>query len=114
MTRIEFTRNLSVLIREMFYKGEKPIIDYVLRSTAEQQRLFGEGKSKCDGIIKISKHQRAEAGDLYFTDDKGNMQFAEEADVNPCPIRDKYVKWHKRWEEMGGKPILIWDAGHWE
>ena len=36
-------------------------IDYSLicgaRTTSEQQKLFADGKSKLDGIIKISKHQ---------------------------------------------------------
>jgi len=30
-------------------------------------------------------------------------------------IRDRYVKWHKIWEEKyGGKPMITWDCGHWE
>jgi hypothetical protein len=35
-----------------------------LRTKEEQQRLFKEGKSKCDGINNISKHQEGKAIDI--------------------------------------------------
>lgn len=104
MTRIEFTTKIVKLLYEMLTSGEQFVIDYVLRSTEEQNRLFKEGKSKCDGINKKSAHQSGRAMDLYFIDSKGNLDFNT----------DKYEKWHKRWEEMGGKPMISWDKGHFE
>jgi hypothetical protein len=35
-----------------------------LRTLEEQQELFKQGKSKCDGIIKKSKHQEGKAIDI--------------------------------------------------
>ncbi len=112
MNRIEFTKNKSKLILEMIAEGESPIEDYIKRSTTEQKHLFDLGLSKCDGTIKISPHQKGLASDIYFQDvgdvDKDGI-FAE---LIP-PLRG-WEYWHKRWEEKGGKPIILWDKGHFE
>jgi hypothetical protein len=114
MNRRDFTKIYTQLITEMIVSGETPILDYLLRSDEEQYRLFSKGLSKCDGKDKKSKHQFAKAGDLYFVDKDGNIKYAEEIGIEPHPIRDRYVKWHKRWEELGGKPMIEWDCGHYE
>lgn len=103
MTRVEFTRLICNLIEEMIYEGENPIIDYVLRSTEEQKRLFDKGLSKCDGVEKRSAHQSAKAMDIYFIED-GEM-------VDP---KMGWEFWHKAWEKRGGKPMISWDRGHFE
>lgn len=36
-----------------------------LRTVAQQARLFANGKSKCDGYLKKSKHQSGRAIDFY-------------------------------------------------
>ena len=104
MTRVEFTYNICQLLIEMFKADESPIIDYVKRSDEEQMHLYQEGKSKCDGIHNISKHQRGKAVDIYFVD--GNKL------VEP-KLGHEY--WHKRWTETyGGQSMISWDKGHFE
>lgn len=36
-----------------------------IRTAEEQAELFKAGKSKCDGCIKLSKHQSGKAVDIY-------------------------------------------------
>lgn len=103
MTRIEFTHNLVNLLAAMMLENEHPIIDYVKRSDDEQMRLFLLGKSKCDGINKISAHQKGIAVDIYFIEE-GKLS---------GPKRD-FDFWHKYWESKGGKPEISWDRGHFE
>jgi len=106
-TRTDFTRNIAILLYEMLEAGEEPVIDFVLRSKYEQNRLFNEGKSKCDGFNKISRHQAAMAMDLYMADKlTGNIAFVWD--------KDRAEKWHHRWEQLGGKPMISWDTGHFE
>ncbi len=103
MTRIEFTFKITSLIQEMILQDESPIADFLKRSLEEQNRLFREGLSKCDGISKVSQHQVGKALDIYFLND---------GDIGN-PIKG-YEFWHKRWEEMGGQPMIEWDKGHFE
>lgn len=103
--RREFTIKIVGLINEMFSTGESPIIDFVLRSAEEQNRLFKAGKSQRDGYKKISAHQTGKAMDLYFINPDGSF------DWNP----EKYIKWHSVWEKKyGGAKAISWDLGHWE
>lgn len=37
-----------------------------VRSTEKQRRLYKQGKSKCDGVLNISKHQEGKAIDIYY------------------------------------------------
>ncbi len=103
MNRIEFTGNICSLISEMIEEGEHPIIDYVKRSDLEQNRLFKDGKSKCDGIKILSAHQKGTGIDIYFIEE-GKL-------TDP---KMGFEHWHKRWEGMGGKSMISWDKGHWE
>jgi len=104
MTRIRFTQAIVQLLIEMIDAQESPIIDWVKRSAMEQTHLYKAGRSKCDGIIKRSAHQRACAMDIYFINDKN--------EVAP-PIKG-FEYWHKRWAELGGKPMIEWDKNHFE
>ena len=101
--RIEFTQALSILLINMIFYGEHPIVDYVKRHDATQKMLFDQGKSKCDGVKKVSRHQRGMAADIYFVEDSRLVS----------PYKG-FEYWHKRWEEMGGKPAISWDQGHFE
>lgn len=53
------------------------------RTAEEQKKLFDEGKSKCDGKKKISKHQKWLAIDLVIVnlDDKPIWDYIPEYDV---------------------------------
>ena len=106
MKRWEFTKNLIQILFEMELNGHKPIIDFALRSTEEQKRLFDKGLSKCDGSLKISNHQRGLAADIYLTDSNGNIQFDWD--------KDKADYYHNRWIQLGGKPMIIGDSGHFD
>ncbi len=105
-TRQQFTEMVAILLTEMIKQGEKPVIDFVLRSASEQQRLFNAGKSKLDGINKKSKHQVGKAVDIYLSNPDGSVQFVWD--------RDKAEKWHKVWKELGGASMIVWDLGHYE
>ena len=101
--RIEFTRSLVLLLTQMIEEEEFPIIDFVKRSAEEQKRLFQEGLSKCDGEKIRSRHQDGKACDIYFIEN-GNV-------VEP---QKGHIYWHIQWEELGGRPMIEWDRGHFE
>ena len=105
MNRLEFTHQLANLLAAMMLDKEQPIIDYVKRSKEEQTRLFGLGLSECDGVEKISAHQRARAVDIYFLSE----------DLTSLVDPNKGWEYlHKYWERKGGKPMIEWDKGHFE
>jgi len=107
MLQSDFTRKLAFLIIRMRQEGENPILDYVMRDAKTQNRLFREGKSKCDGYKKKSQHQRRKAGDIYLTTSKGKPIYVWD--------KKKAIYWHKVWEEgFGGRPIIKWDHPHFE
>jgi len=111
MNRREFTTGITKLIQEMIDAGEQPVIDYVLRSAQEQKRLFDEGKSKCDGTIKLSNHQKGTAMDIYLCSYKAEgLGVSIDFKWN----RTKTDKWHARWQKLGGKPMIEWDLPHFE
>jgi len=105
MNRRELTANISALIQQMIAEGEQPILDYVLRSTEEQQRLFKAGLSSCDGITKKSRHQSVRAADIYlwnFVTKKVDWQWD--------PAKAEY--WHTVWvEKYGGDPMVVLKNG---
>jgi len=103
--RVEFTEALGSLLQYMINEGDTPIVDFVKRSNEEQKRLFDAGLSKCDGVVKISKHQTGEAVDVYLL--VGGKLHDWNAD-------DRWDKYHTFWEESGGRPVLEWDKGHFE
>ena len=97
----------TTLILWIKKQGWYPYLDYALRSEEEQQRLYGLGLSKCDGITRVSRHQYGKvdgfAVDIYISKD-GIRIFEEEL----------YVKAHKYWESLGGRPMIEWDKAHFE
>ena len=104
MTRQEFTKLINQLIREMVDAGDQPILDYALRSSEEQKRLFDLKASLCDGYKIQSRHNQGLAVDIYLTEN-GKVQYAWEF--------DKAIKWHNRWKELTGADAwLDWDAPH--
>jgi len=104
MNRREFSKNISTLILRMIADGNSPIIDYVLRSTEEQKRMFAQGLSKLDGVNKLSAHQKAIAADIYFV--VTNPDLSVEVDFNCDKTADLQRKYHDIWVSMGGKPII--------
>lgn len=104
MNRRTFTKNIAKLLTEMEEAGDMPIIDYCLRSKEEQRRLFDKGVSGCDGTIKKSAHQSGKAMDIYLVRKKSDggiyVDYAWDDE-------EKKLKWHRRWEELGGKKMII-------
>ena len=105
MNRVEFTNKLAALIGLMVNEGERPILDYVKRGVETQNRMFEEGRSKCDGIKVVSKHQSGKAADIYF---------ADEMNTHLVEPKKGYEHWHRIWREMGGGEMIPWDRGHFE
>ena len=103
--RMEFTYKLSILLKQMADEGERVILDYVKRSVEEQRRLFEKGLSKCDGVNIPSRHQSGMAADIYFETEDYKM--LEDPQLG-------WEFWHEEWEELGGKPIIMWDKNHFE
>lgn len=129
MSRRSFTLAIAKLICRMADDGVEPVLDWVLRSKEVQQMLFAKGRTKvsdgtwivtnqrnvvtnCDGVTKISKHQKGEAADIYFvvTRPDGTVYI----DYEGKETSDLYVKYHKIWEEMGGEPMIEWDKSNFE
>jgi hypothetical protein len=102
--RTDFSIALARLIIHADELGYLSMIDYVKRSTEEQQRLFKLKLSKCDGIKNRSYHQNAQAGDVYFSkkDTPGVINY------NIC------VEMHEYWVSLGGEPMIDWDKSHFE
>ena len=103
MTRTEFARKLGHLLVYAEDQGFDILIGWVLRDRETQQRMFDKGLSKCDGVSKISAHQTGKAADIYIIE---NGKISED--------KKKYKNLHAFWAVLGGKPMLDWDAGHFE
>jgi len=103
MNRRQFTKNIATLLTEMAEAGDMPVIDYALRSAEEQNRLFKKGVSGCDGYKKKSRHQYGKAMDIYLV--KTRKDGSVYIDYN-WTDREKALKWHIRWQELGGKKMI--------
>lgn len=103
MNRRTFTKNIAKLLIEMVEAGDMPVIDYCLRSKEEQRRLFDKGISGCDGTIKKSAHQSGKAMDIYLVKKRKNGSIYVDYAWND---EEKKLKWHRRWEELGGRKMI--------
>ena len=112
MTRSEASLLIAKLIIQINLdrlSGEhnfSPAIDYAKRSPEEQRRLYDAGASKCDGRIKVSRHQVGRAFDVILFDPAGRV-----VDNWPNDIIEKY---HALWLSWGGVKVLEGDEGHFE
>jgi peptidoglycan L-alanyl-D-glutamate endopeptidase CwlK len=94
---IEFFRKVSKLI-VMASIHEIKLLPYsFIRSAEEQKKLFDEGKSQCDGINKISQHQRGLAIDLVIIRDNAAVWQSD----------PEYALLGRMWEEEG----MTWGGG---
>lgn len=94
LRRTEFNRLFGLLSVFADLHGIMFIHDqYGYYRTVEQQReLFDAGKSKCDGVIKRSKHQDHLARDLYVVNERSEIIWADA----PYETLGLY------WESLGG------------
>ena len=109
MTRRQFTENISKLILEMCEDGDEPVYNHCLRSAEEQHRLFEKGVSGCDGYKKKSRHQSGKAMDIYLVKTRKNGSVY--VDYN-WTDREKALKWHNRWVELGGRKMITFKNRH--
>jgi hypothetical protein len=107
-TRAEFTLKISQLVLQMAKDGHIPVYDYLMRHRIEQMFFFELGRSKCDGIVKLSDHQLGCACDIYFVI---NGQICFDYDKSPL-AKELAKKYHDEWVKMGGQPMIEWDKGH--
>jgi len=98
----------------MVSEGDRPVIDWALRTAEVQKILFDKGKSKCDGYIKKSAHQFGIAIDLYLCDDKGHIIFDTDKPENEF-YKKRMLYWHSVWDKnFEGDKRIIWDMPHFE
>jgi hypothetical protein len=105
MNRHEFSMLVVDLLLAMEADGLRPFIDFCKRSDEEQKRLYLQGLSKCDGIVKVSQHQFGKAVDIYFLGETGKLLEWSKVEAD---------QWHEWWMDHGGEPGIPWDLGHFE
>lgn len=113
--RIEFFSKIAIFYQIAAHRGVSLLPFSFIRDALEQNQLFKEGKSKCDGYIKISKHQKALALDFVIV--RGSVKYSFKdgktlATVDEIiRIKSETLDWKrsqeyemlgKIWEELGG------------
>jgi peptidoglycan L-alanyl-D-glutamate endopeptidase CwlK len=82
------------------------------RTTAEQMQLFTSGKSNCDGIKSISKHQYGFAIDFYaYVDGKANYDPGNMALIATCFLEaaselGKEINWGGNFASLSDCPHI--------
>ena len=105
MNRVEFTSKIAhLIVTANETLGYDVLGDWWLRDSSTQRRLFEEGKSKCDGFTRKSAHQSGCALDIYIVGQDGKLSWD----------RSRYNALHDYWDQLGGKPRIEWDLGHFE
>lgn len=109
MTRSKFTKMIVELMSKIINDGVEVILDYGMRSKIEQYFLYARGLSRCDGFVKLSKHQAGLAIDIYFVvNDKIDWGYE-------TPQAQEWAnKYHDIWVGMGGDAVIQWDMGHYQ
>jgi len=99
--RVDFLAKIAKLILRAELGGIPLLCFYYHRTAEDQNRLFKEGKSNCDGYKKISKHQVWRAMDFVILDDDGKCIWNHEA---------RYEVLGEIWESLGGTWGGRWDS----
>jgi len=93
MNRSSFLRMFALLTCYAMFHDIRFIVTSFYRTPEEQKKLYEEGKSKCDGITRRSRHQDWLAIDICIVDQCG------------APIwhrTEDYEKLGKFWKSLGG------------
>jgi peptidoglycan L-alanyl-D-glutamate endopeptidase CwlK len=99
LKRARFVHLFAALTVAAFARGIQFVVTSGRRTAEEQHQLFLEGKSKNDGIKKISQHQLDLARDIVIINEKGE------------PIWDRtpdYDNLGEIWEGLGGRWGGLW------
>ena len=92
--------------------GMGPQVDWLMRSLYDQQQMYLQGLSKCDGISKVSAHQKGMAADILVIGRNPAGKLAMMDPRKDCPEVWRQIRAH--WVEMGGEPEIEWDPAHHE
>jgi len=92
--------------------GMAPQADWLMRSLYDQQQLYLKGLSKCDGISKVSAHQKGLAADILVI---GRNPAGKLAMMDPSKdCQEVWEQIRQHWVDMGGEPMIEWDRLHFE
>lgn len=81
-----------------------------LRTAMEQLELYGALKSKCDGIVKVSKHQSGDALDFYaYVDgraswDENHLTTVAAAFLQAASELGVKLEWGGHWKDFKDMP----------
>ena len=116
INRQDFTLVLANLIIKadniLVSKGMALRLTWGERSAYDQLQCFNAGTSKCDGVHKISAHQNGLAADLILIGQRPDGKLDQLDPRKVCPTEWATIR--QRWVDMGGEPMLPWDACHFE
>lgn len=88
------------------YPDHKLVVAEVYRTQARQDRLHAKGRHITQ--IKVSKHTKRKAMDLYFVKHWRILQYDE------APYQEIGEEWMKRGHIWGGSWTTLKDYGHFE
>ncbi len=115
MNRREFSNLITkhfLYITSVLPPDYYPVLDYVKRGEADQKALFDQGKSECDGVNKLSRHQLGKACDILIM-----KMTPGERDKVIDPMVEFPDLWRRIrivWEDCGGDRMIPWDKCHFE
>ena len=92
--RIDFFNKFAAFTTVAVSSGIDFLVTCFYRPPAEQEKLFNEGKSMCDGYTKKSRHQLWLDIDIVLVDDTGQCVWAHVPE---------YDTLGQMWEAMGGE-----------
>jgi len=96
LARVEFNYKFGMLSVWAALQGIKFICTSYSRTAAEQNRLYLDGKSKCDGYENLSYHQLDRARDIAVVTAAGGI-------VNDYGDHPDYARLGEFWESLGGR-----------
>ena len=93
LKRWEFERKFALLVTKAAIQNIRFITTSFLRTPEQQNSLFLQGLTNCDGYKKKSMHQLGRARDIVILDAEGDLVWVHTAD---------YDYLGNTWEAMGG------------
>ena len=97
--RDQFARMMGKLLQYAAKQNIDVLVFSLTRTAQTQRKFYDEGKSKLDGVLKKSTHQRGRAFDLVVI--KGKKTIWKHV--------EEYTTLGEYWEKLGG----VW-GGRWK
>ena len=117
MTRLDrrrlFLFKLSSLMLLLDAHGIPVTVFSFFRTADEQRRLYDEGKSKCDGYIKRSRHQDWLAADIAILNDaRTDFLWTDERYAKVGELAEKIgLVWGGSWDAFSGGDVYHLELG---